>query len=402
MRRFRLPPALAGPAVLAAAVAALAVAGFLAVQLADAEADLRDERAAVRDATDSLAETRTALAASNRALAAERDTAAALREDNAALRRDIAGLEVNADAVLGYLYDSMTEHGAMTDELGDAEADGLALQGELDAAEARIAALSGEKTGLEGRLAEMTQRLAARAAAYSTLDGDHRRLVNAVDAVEDLETRAGELRVEVAALEERRRPLLLARRHERVEGFLCTGSMEPKITCLDTATWATVFSPDEIVKGAVISFSNRACWPDATAGRSAHRVVDTYLEDGVLHYWPKGDAHDHADGCWVPSTAVHGYIIELHKDTVPENAALRDNVNAANAAYRAAREAYVDVIEQYCGHREPERCSVSLANPLGRRAQELLRRSLEAYEHYNCWYNNAVASQYPGHIPYEC
>jgi hypothetical protein len=294
------------------------------------------------------------------------------------------------------------QQGAITDELDATEAARLVLRVELDTALARLESLEGRNTNLQDQLAAMTLRFANRDAEFTTLNANHRRLVNAVDAVDTLEARVRELRGEIMTLEERRRPLFVASQHERVEGFLCTGSMEPKITCLDTATWVTVFSPEEIVKGTVISFDNRACWPDAVAGRTAHRVQDTYLEDGVLHYWPRGDAHENSDGCWVPSTAVHGYIIELHKDTVPANAVLRDNVNAANDAYLEARGAYVDVIEQYCGHREPERCSVSLEAPLGREAQRLLAISMDAYDHYNCWYNNAANSQYPGHIPYDC
>ena len=403
MRRLPIPPDLAGRAILAAAaIAALAIIGYLAVQLARAEADLRDTRAAARDSTDALAEARAALAAAATDLANERAAGDALRRENAGLLRDIAGFEVDRAALLGYINDGLVQQAALTDELDATEAARLALGGELDTAETRIAGLYRRNTDIQGQLAEVTLLFATRNTEYTTLDADHRRLVNAVAAVNELEARVRELGAEITALEERRRPLLLAGRQERVEGFLCTGSMEPAITCLDTATWVTVFSPEEIVKGAVISFDNRACRPGATAGRTAHRVQDTYLEDGVLHYWPKGDAHAESDGCWVPSTAVHGYIIELHKNTVPENAVLRDNVNASNAAYREAREAYVDVIEQYCGHRQPERCSVSLEDPLGREAQRLLRISMDAYEHYRCWYNNAANSLRPGHIPHDC
>ena len=125
------------------------------------------------------------------------------------------------------------------------------------------------------------------------------------------------------------------------------------------------FSPEEIVVGTVISFDNRACWSDAVGGRSAHRVVSTHVIDDVHYYWPKGDAHAHADGCWVPHTAVDGYLIELHRNTVTANAELRDNVNAANAAYASAWEAYLDAIQAYCGHRNPQRCSVSTSNAIG-------------------------------------
>ena len=223
----------------------------------------------------------------------------------------------------------------------------------------------------------------------------HQRLVQAVGAVEELTARASGLRSAIATLEERRQPLLLAMQRQRVEGFLCTGSMEPKLTCLDTATWMPDFSPEEIVVGTIISFDNRGCWSDAVGGRSAHRVVSTHVIDDVHYYWPKGDAHADADGCWVPHTAVDGYLIELHRNTVTANAELRDNVNAANAAYSSAWEAYLDAIQAYCGHRNPQRCSVSTSNLLGRQAQTLWLQVQEASALYTCWYNNAAAVPVP-------
>ena len=84
------------------------------------------------------------------------------------------------------------------------------------------------------------------------------------------------------------------------------------------------------------------------------------------------------------------------------NAELRDNVNAANTAYASAWEAYLDAIQAYCGHRNPQRCSVSTSNALGRQAQTLWLQVQEASSLYTCWYNNAAASQYPGHIPNTC
>ena len=200
--------------------------------------------------------------------------------------------------------------------------------------------MSDEKADVEWRLGEMTQRFEMRDADYTALHAQHQQLVQAVGAVEELTVRASGLRSAIATLEERRQPLLLAMQRQRVEEFLCTGSMEPKLTCLDTATWMPDFSPEEIVVGTIISFDNRGCWSDAVGGRSAHRVVSTHVIDGVHYYWPKGDAHADADGCWVPHTAVDGYLIELHRNTVTANAELRDNVNAANAAYSSAWEAY--------------------------------------------------------------
>ena len=218
--------------------------------------------------------------------------------------------------------------------------------------------------------------------------------------VDDLRTKASALRDEIEELEEWRRPLILALDSAATSGFKCTGSMEPTITCLDRATFLTNFRPEDIVVGATISF-NPNCWEDGASGRgAAHRVADIELRGGIYHYWPKGDASDEPDGCWIPQTSVRGYIIEIHKNAVPENAELRDQVNAARAAFVAAREAYRDLLEGYCGSRDPDGCYLD-PRPYAE-VDEAYERALEAQEHWRCWYENAGKSEYPGHIPHEC
>ena len=306
---------------------------------------------ALADTTATLQETRVALAESIRDRVALADAAERLQQDKAGLQRDKSSLQADMNALTGYLNSELAKNGALTDDLEAAGVVHVQLRGEWVEAQSQITTLTDEKVDVEWRLDEMTQRFEARDADYTALYTQHQQLVQAVRAVEELTARATGLRTEIATLEERRQPLLLAMQRQRVEGFLCTGSMEPKLTCLDTATWMPDFSPEEIVVGTVISFDNRACWSDAVGGRSAHRVVATHIIDDVHYYWPKGDAHAHADGCWVPHTAVDGYLIELHRNTVTANAELRDNVNAANAAYSSAWEAYLDAIQAYCGHR---------------------------------------------------
>ncbi|MDE2803338.1 MAG: hypothetical protein OXK21_10710, partial [Chloroflexota bacterium] len=177
----------------------------------------------------------------------------------------------------------------------------------------------------------------------------------------------------------------------------------PAITCLDTATWTRPLRPEEITVGTVITFANSACWgEDAGRGATAHRVDRVRVDGGIRYYWPKGDARPNADGCWVPHGAVRGYIIAVHKNTVPENALLRDSVNAAKAAFDEVWKEYLDVIEANCGHREPHRCSVDTTTALGRQAQAVWARVMVASDHYSCWYANAAASQRPGDIPNEC
>ena len=68
--------------------------------------------------------------------------------------------------------------------------------------------------------------------------------------------------------------------------------------------------------------------------------MDIKVVDGTYYYWPKGDANSQVDGCWVPHTSVNGYIIELHNNTNPENASLRERVNSAKAERDEALQIY--------------------------------------------------------------
>ena len=294
-------------------------------------------------------------------LAAQEEVSDGLRQEVTGLQLDNASLAADKGALLGYLNDALMQNGDLTDDLDAAEvAAERPSRAAVDGRVIQVTALSAANSDLEGRLGDVTLRFETRDAEYTALDAEHRRLVQAAGEAEALETRAGELREEIRGLEERRRPLLLAAQRQRVEGFLCTGSMEPKITCLDTATWMRDFSPEEIVVGSVISYPNRACLGDDTPGRTAHRVLAIQIIEGVHYYWPKGDALAEPDGCWVPYTAVDGYLVALHRNTVPANAMLRDEVNAARAAYDTAWEVYLDAIEATCGHRDHRRCSYSL------------------------------------------
>lgn len=401
MRRTRILAALAALAGLAAVVAASGVV-YLLLELDGANDSLHATQTTLDDTISALAETRVSLANTRMDLVAQEEVSAGLRQEVTGLQRDNASLAVDKDALLGYLNDALLENGALTDDLEAAEVVKGELRGRQAAAVIQVTTLTAAKADLEGRLGDVTLRFETRDAEYTALDAEHRRLVQAAGEAEELETRAGELREEIRGLQERRRPLLLAVQRQRVEGFLCTGSMEPRITCLDTATWMRDFSPEEIVVGSVISYPNRACLGDDAPGRTAHRVLAIQIIEGVHYYWPKGDALPEPDGCWVPYAAVDGYIVELHRDTVPANAMLRDNVNAARAAYDVAWEEYLDAIEANCGHRDHSRCSVSLTTALGRRAQTLWLRAKAASDFYSCWLGNAAASQRPGHIPFEC
>ena len=124
----------------------------------------------------------------------------------------------------------------------------------------------------------------------------------------------------------------------------CTGSMEPTITCLDLMVEQPVFKPADIQIGSIIRV--------ASCGRRfTHRVVALSETGGQRYYQTKGDANPQPDNCWIPHHDVYGLIVGLERNAVPENAALRDGVNAARAAMRANPSDPVAIATYHCWRR---------------------------------------------------
>ncbi len=425
MRRIPIPiPAAAALAVL---LFLGFTAGYLFRELDQANADLRETRSAlVQSNTDLVAsiETHNALAADFDTLAKQRNALVAERD---ALTMGLAEVETERDGLRIEVHELSEENRTLAHEktvlmqeynhlksaheqLADANRQLGARHEALQVVHQDLQTSHQTLQGSHQELQGSHQTLKTR---YADLDAEHTALTKAAGTVETLETQAGSLRTEIAQLEERRRPLILA--DERVSGFRCTGSMEPKLTCLDTATWLYDFQPEEVVVGATISFKSNACWlNDPPNSNTAHRVTDIKVSGGVHYYWPQGDANSGPDDCWVPHTSVRGYIIEAHKNTRPQNATLRNNVNAAKAAYVAARDAWVAAVDAYSLLRQRNGChptegvcyaSDAVFDELYR-AWELANGAGDSYrqaqDHYNCWYQNAKDSEYPGHIPYAC
>ena len=303
-----------------------------------------------------------------RLLGRERETTASLTGELESERKDNADLKKELEA-------EQKEKAALMRDLGAERSEKAALQGELEVERS-------ENAALEEDLAE--ERLA------------HSALMDAVGGLEKvasdrqrLEDRVTELRAEIERLEEMRQPLIVA---SRVTGLACTGSMEPKLTCLDSVTWLNNFDPEDIEVGTFIRFkTTEEC--DGGAGNDlAHRVLDIKIENGVRHYWPAGDANEEPDGCWIPEDRVDGYMIGLDKDAHPENAQLRSNVNSAGANYKEASRLYVETHKSYCGVAPGTPCNTSDS-----RFQELLRlhaRSSAYFESWTCWLDSAANAIY--------
>ena len=187
---------------------------------------------------------------------------------------------------------------------------------ELATTETQLADKTAESVALAADLETTEEELVTKTSELETLIGAVGTLEDVRTETETLANQVSSLRSEIEQLEAEREPLIVE--SYRV-GFRCTGSMEPKITCLDEATWLYNFKPQDIVIGATISFTPTAACNLSSTGPVAHRVMDIKVEAGTYYYRPKGDANSSADGCWIPQANVDSYIIALHQNVRPEN-----------------------------------------------------------------------------------
>ena len=186
-------------------------------------------------------------------------------------------------------------------------------------------------------------------------------------------------------------PILAPAAADGVErrGVRCTGSMEPAIACTDEITYRRVDSPADIGVGDIIRMQPSCPLGDGRQHRGvAHRIVDVKVEDDQHWYWPKGDAHREADGCWVPFEHVKAVAVEVHRGVRPANAELRELVNAAMVTVNG-------LVDRYCG--------------VGVGADDCELSTVAQYDEleaaadlFDCWYEVASTAEYPGHIPSRC
>ena len=378
----------------------LAGAGYLYVELDQRTATLADTKT-------TLSDTRVVLQRTDQSLAAQVAQNADLQQANNSLQSEKAATEEANTTLTANLEDALDAIDEWQMALADRDAELSTANSELERTESELAETAVKLTLSRNSLNALTAEHRALQSSYgalltteATLRQSYNTLAQQSGDVESLQDKAQALREEIAELEVRRRPLILSVGRS---AFACTGSMEPKITCLDEATWVDNPRPEEIVVGAVISFSP-GCGDHDEENPSfvAHRVMDIKVEDAVFYYWPKGDANDAPDGCWVPFSSVEAYIVELHKDVRPENAGLRDSVNGAReradearSAFQAAEAEYDAIIERYCGVGvAPNDCALpSPQYEIAISAHRDYVYALEVWsvldEHYRCWLDSA-------------
>ena len=100
---------------------------------------------------------------------------------------------------------------------------------------------------------------------------------------------------------------------------LCTGSMDPAITCLDDLLFqVTLIKPEDVNVGTVILYTpSEECLTFSPGQRAVHRVIETRISDGGgKEFLTQGDnpySNSMNDGCWIPLASVNGFLIEIIK-----------------------------------------------------------------------------------------
>ena len=312
------------------------------------------------------------------------------------LRAELSDVNSQNTVIAAQYAQSLSSNVRLENALGEVGAD-------LVGAQAELGDMNQELDDLGAELSDVNSQNTVLAAQYAELEGT-------VGFLEALTKRVQEMSQELDDLRAQREPLILGHNSVVSHNFACTGSMEPVLTCLDKATFLYDFKPEDVAVGATIDYRSN-CRDDG--GVTTHRVMSIKVENGIYHYWPKGDGVEEPDGCWVPHTDVIGYIIAIEKDVVMENSVLRGQVNAARAVYIDAKDdydvqnkAYLDLRQKYkeCGGSYAGTCPSY--NKVSAKYFQVLEADLRyrtAYTWYSdCWLTNAKRSLYPGHIPFDC
>ena len=369
----------------------------------------------LRDVRADLAATRGQLVATSAVLAQARDVNDELNQRYVTLHAEAVQIADDRNDAIAQGFTLTAERDALLVTLNDSRAQHRRLS-------AAHSSLTSQHTQLQEEHGELTLRHRSLNSEHGALVQKHLDLQQTVGDVATMQRR-------LITLQDQVRPLVLAVNMQARGPFLCTGSMEPTITCLDAATWMSPPSPEHIGVGATISFDPDCTESVADGTGTAHRVTDIKTENGVTYFWPRGDGNREADGCWVPYSSVTAYIVDLHRGVYPENAELRNRVNSAYARFlqeekklevvrqnaeRASTE-YREIIDGYCGAGvEPANCvlppgqyAVALAafnrlNTLLNEAERVYAVYEWAYDTWSCWYDSAEHSERPGHIPVNC
>lgn len=388
-------------------ILAVAIVGWLYWQLDSTQDDLAATQADLDSKTVTLNATHDALRSTiikhnntaktldhtQAALEAERVTRNRLEEDKTAL-------VANVNALTGSLHAANGENARLNRDLN---------------------AAAGRETRLRTNLADETAAHVKTKTVLASLESDHAELTATFSEFRSLYGDADALKQEIASLQEQRRPLVLQTNRN---GLRCTGSMEPKLTCLDEVTILRNYAPRNITVGTIVVFQGeRECveWHEWGPSLAPIKSCTRYRQPNILHrvmeigshsYLTKGDANRENDG-WIAVDRVLGYVVEVHKGVHTENARLRFAVNGARNrlgvaedALDEAEAAWAAQVDKYCGSNTG--CEVGYYDEtdpvyiIWQQYKTAYAAYSRAFDDWDCWMRNAEDSQYPGHIPHSC
>ena len=231
-----------------------------------------------------------AVSAGNEALREDLDAALVLRSELGARDATIAELRGQLDKVQRELEGEIEELNA--DLLAETEA-----RAKAEAEAARLREVISDAGITTAQLIELENRYEALVAQFTSLQGGIRRSLSAAHAA-----RAD--RVLGAAV-----PVLYLDRavtEVAVTRPLCSGSMEPTITCDDLLILHTPESPTDLDEGDIIYFRkpNSGCSSTLEGRFTLHRIVNVISDNRGLLFQTKVDALANPDVCLVPADDV--------------------------------------------------------------------------------------------------
>ena len=313
--------------------------------------------------SESLDETRSTLAASestNAALLVEKagledsleDANAqnvALAQDNAVLGGNIAILEGN----LAEALDAVDSWSAAYDE----------SQGALHASRTAYNELENQHTALEDEFGTLNTQHQTLTSEHTELVGRYNYLREELTELRGLVGNKGQLEVDIESLE----GTVASLRAERAElegvivelqdviaiiprpfkeSILCSGSMEPAMTCLDRVALRDVSDDLDLAVGNVVTFESNDCYFVIAVCLTIHRIVAIAEGAGGTYYLTKGDDNLLDDDIWLSRADLVEAVVGIEKNAYSDATRIkrRQEVSDIVDKYKAALSPCMSVI----------------------------------------------------------
>ena len=313
--------------------------------------------------SESLDETRSTLAASestNAALLVEKagledsleDANAqnvALAQDNAVLGGNIAILEGNIAEALN----AVDEWSAAYDE----------SQGALHASRTAYNELENQHTALEDEFGALRTQHQALTSEHTELVGRYNYLRQELTELRGLVGNKGQLEVDIQSLEGTVASLegtVASLRAEKVsledaiaiiprpynQHILCSGSMEPAMTCLDRVALRDVSDDMDLAVGNVVTFESHNCYFGIAVCPTIHRIVAIAEGTGGTYYLTKGDNNLGDDDIWLSRADLAEAVVGIEKNAYSAATRIkqRQRVSDLDSKYKEALRPCMSVI----------------------------------------------------------